>query len=334
VTIPRQRELSIAFQSDKPMRDYAGLARAVEDFGFDVLSIYSDLMYQPPVGPLTVAALATGRIRLGPASLNPFTLHPVEIAGQVATLDLASNGRAYWGISRGAWLDSVGIEQSRPVTRVREAIDVVEHLLAGKREPYNGKSFQLTEHHHLRYQVQRTHVPLLIGSWGPRLLALAGTQASEVKIGGSANPDVVPVVASRLGEGSQCGIVMGAVTIVDEDRDQARAAIRREMALYLPVVAKLDPTVEIDPELIQRMDALVTSGDQAAAGMLISDDLVDRFSFAGSPSDIIEQCEALFSAGATRIEFGTPHGITDASGIELLGRQVLPALRKGSHAGD
>jgi 5,10-methylenetetrahydromethanopterin reductase len=329
-----KRELSIAFQSDKPMRDYAGLARAVEDFGFDVLSIYSDLMFQPPVGALTVAAMGTERIRLGPASLNPFTLHPVEIAGQVATLDLASNGRAYWGISRGAWLDSIGIRQSRPVTRVREAIDVVEHLLAGKREPYSGECFQLSEHHHLRYQVQRAHVPLLIGSWGPKLLALAGTRAAEVKIGGSANPDVVPVVAKRLGESSQCGIVMGAVTIVDEDRDMARAAIRREMALYLPVVARLDPTVEVDPELLQRMDALVTQGDQEAAGKLIPEDLLTRFGFSGNPFDIIEQCEELFLAGATRIEFGTPHGLTGSTGLDLLGRQVLPALRGGQSAGN
>jgi 5,10-methylenetetrahydromethanopterin reductase len=332
VTNPRQ--VSIAFQSDKPMQEYAELAKAVEDFGFDVLSIYSDLMYQPPIGPLTVAAMATSRIRLGPASLNPFTLHPVEIAGQVATLDLASNGRAYWGISRGAWLDSVGVEQSRPITRVREAIDVVEHLLAGKREPYNGNCFQLTKHHHLRYQVQRSHIPLLIGTWGTKLLDLAGRRAAEVKIGGSANPDVVPVVAKRLGEGSQCGIVMGAVTIVDEDRDQARAAIRREMALYLPVVARLDPTVDVDPELLLRMDTLVTQGDQEAAGKLIPDDLLTRFGFCGNPFDIIEQCEELFLAGATRIEFGTPHGISGRSGLDLLGRQVLPALRGGQSAGN
>lgn len=332
MTSPRQ--LSIAFQSDKPMQEYAELARAVEDFGFDVLSIYSDLMYQPPIGPLTVAALATSRIRLGPASLNPFTLHPVEIAGQVATLDLASNGRAYWGISRGAWLDSIGIEQTRPITWMREAIDVVEHLLAGTRKPYSGECFELTEHHHLRYEVQRPHVPLLIGSWGPKLLAIAGQRAAEVKIGGSANPEVVPVVRQRLGGNSHCGIVMGAVTIVDEDRARARDAIRREMALYLPVVARLDPTVEVDPELLDRMDTLVTRGEHEAAGKLIPEDLLSRFGFSGSPFDIIEQCEELFLAGATRIEFGTPHGLTGTNGLDLLGRQVLPALRGGQSAGN
>lgn len=321
------REVALALQSDKPMQEYGPLARAVEDYGFDILSIYSDLMYQPPIGPLTAAALATSRIRLGPASLNPFTLHPVEIAGQVATLDSISNGRSYWGISRGAWLDSIGVEQSRAVTRVREAVDIVEHLLAGKREPYNGKIFTLTEHHQLKYQVLRPAVPLLVGSWGPKLLRFAGTRAAEVKVGGSTNPDVVPVVRDLLGPVSDTGIVMGAVTIVDDDRDVARKAIRSEMALYLPVVARLDPTIEIDPELVNRMDALVAKDDQAAAGKLIPDDLVTRFSFSGNANDIIEQCEALFAAGASRVEFGTPHGIDGRRGIEILGTTVLPALR-------
>lgn len=323
----RPREVAIALQSNKQAREYAELASAIEAFGFDVLSVYSDLMYQPPIVPLAVAAQATSRIRLGPASLNPYTVHPVEMAGQVATLDMLSNGRAYWGISRGAWLDSLGIKQTRPVSRVCEAVDVVEHLLAGRREPYNGSIFQLTEQHVLRYEILRPHVPLLVGSWGPKLLGFAGKRAAEVKIGGSTNPDILPVITDRLGAGSLTSIVMGAVTICDEDRNLARAMIRTEMALYLPVVARLDPTTTVDPELVKRMDALVSAGDQEAAGKLIPDDLLNRFGFAGNPSDIIGQCEALFEAGATRIEFGTPHGTSAGKGIDLLGRVVLPALR-------
>lgn len=322
------RELSIALQSNWPMSDYGPLAQQIESLGFDALSIYSDLMYQPPIGPLIAAALATDRIRLGPASLNPFTLHPVEIVGQIATLDSASNGRAYWGISRGAWLDSLGLQLEHPLTRIREAVDIVEHLLSGKQEAYAGRIFRLNEHHTLQYPVLRKRIPLLIGSWGPKLLGFAGRRADEAKIGGSANPDLVPTVRSWLGTSSPCRIVLGAVTIVDQDREQARAAIRQQMALYLPVVAPLDPTVQVDPELLARISALAERGETASAGELIPDHLIDRFSFAGTPSDIIDQCEALFDAGAGRIEFGTPHGIDSHLGIDLLGRKVLPALQR------
>ncbi len=330
-----QRELSIAFQSDMLPTDYAELAQRVEGYGFDALSIYADLLFQPPIVALAVAASATRTIRLGPASLNPYTLHPVEIAGQIASLDLLSGGRAFLGLSRGAWLDEIGVVQERPLSRLREAIDVVEHLLGGRREPYEGQHFRLTEHHALRYPVERERIPLLLGSWGKQTLGMAGERADEVKIGGSANPDIVPVVREWIASGAaragrdpgQIGICLGAVTVVDEDREVARSLIRREMALYLPVVATLDPTVAIEPELLARIDALVTRGETVQAGALIPDDLLDRFSFAGNPDDIIVQCEALFDAGVTRIELGTPHGVTPARGLRLLGERVLPALR-------
>ena len=56
-------------------------------------------------------ARVTERIRLGPAALNPFTLHPYEIAGQIALLDSVSDGRAYLGLAKGAWLDRLGLEE-------------------------------------------------------------------------------------------------------------------------------------------------------------------------------------------------------------------------------
>ena len=45
------------------------------------------------------------------------------------------------------------------------------------------------------------------------------------------------------------------------------------------------------------------------------------------PSDIIARCEELYEAGVDRIEFGTPHGLSSAAGISLLGNRVLPSLK-------
>ncbi len=332
--MPR-REVSLAFQTNKPPAAYAELARATEAYGFDALTVYGDLLFQPPIGPLLLMAQATSRIRLGAAGYNPYTLHPVEIAGQVAMLDALSGGRAYWGILRGAWLDSIGIEQRKPVQTVREAIGVVRHLLAGKRERFDGDVFRLTEQHALPYDVARADVPLLVGAWGAGLAAVAGELAHEIKIGGSANPNVIPVIrgrvavgAARAGRGADdTGIVIGAVSVVDEDGDAARRKAKREVALYLPVCAALDPTVQIDPELLARVQAAIDRGDADAAAALISDDLLGRFAFAGTPADLIQHAEALFAAGASRVEFGTPHGLTDTGGVLLLGEKVLPALR-------
>lgn len=55
MTTPPTR-ISVALQGDKHPSKYAPLARLVEELGFDTLSLYSDLFYQPPIVPLTVAA--------------------------------------------------------------------------------------------------------------------------------------------------------------------------------------------------------------------------------------------------------------------------------------
>lgn len=330
-----QREVSIAFQSNKTPLEYTTLARQAESYGFDMVSVYGDLMFQPPIGPLLLMAQTTTRIRLGAASYNPYTLHPVEIAGQVALLDAVSNGRAYWGIVRGAWLDSLGLMQPKPVTTVREAIGLVRHLLAKRHEPFAGEVFHLDAHSSLQYDVRRPEVPLLVGAWGPRLAAVAGELADEMKVGGSANPAVLPLMRERIATGTlrvrrrrdTVGLVVGAVTVVDEDGNAARRKAKAELALYLPTVAALDPTVSVDPELVARVQECVKRGASDEAAALLSDDLLYPFTFAGTPADIIAHAEALFAAGATRIEFGTPHGLSNMSGVRLLGEKVLPALR-------
>jgi 5,10-methylenetetrahydromethanopterin reductase len=122
---PPGRELGLALQTDKPVGAYAELARRAEDAGFDVVTTFNDLWFQPALPALLEIAAATTRVRVGPSCLNPFTLHPVELAGQVAAVDRASGGRAFLGLAAGAWLEALGVDVSLPLTSVREAWEVV-----------------------------------------------------------------------------------------------------------------------------------------------------------------------------------------------------------------
>ncbi len=319
------RELGLALQTDKPVGAYAPLARAAEEAGFDVVTVFNDLWFQPALPPLLEIAAATRRVRVGPSCLNPFTLHPVEIAGQVAALDHASHGRAFLGLAAGAWLESLGVEQRAPATALREAWEVVRLLLAGDDAGFAGTRFSLPAGARLRYPRERKVVPLLVGTWSPLLAAVAGAAAEELKAGGSANPELVPVLRERIGRDA-VGIVLGAVTVVDEDSARARAAARREVAMYVDVVGALDPTVAVDPELLARIRALVAAGDHDGAGALIGDELLDRFAFAGTPAQVAAHAEAVLDAGALRVDFGTPHGIDERHGVELLCRDVVPRV--------
>lgn len=271
-------EFGLGLRGDTPHA--ARLARSAEESGFAVVTVFNDLGYGEPLPVALAAASATRRVRLGVACYNPYTLTPAEIARQVATLDAASDGRAYVGLARGAWLDQAGVAQPHPVETVRAAAGTIRQLVGGK-------------------------VPLLIGGWGERIVRLAGEIADELKIGGSANPDLVPVMSERLGNPS-VGIVFGAVTVVDQDRSAARALALEKVAMYVDVVARLDPTVDVS--------------------LLDTEAMLDRFAFAGTPQDVTRQVRGLFDAGVKRVEFGAPFGLDGEAGLRMLGQRVLPGF--------
>lgn len=332
-------ELGIALQSDKRPGVYAALAHAAEAHGIDVVSVYADLMFQPPLPALLEIAAATDSVRLGPACLNPFSQHPFEIASQLATLDMASDGRAFLGLARGTWLDAVGIDQPGPVEALEEAAAVIAALLRHDPSGFAGTTFRLAPKTTLRYETCRQAVPLLIGTWSRRTAQLAGRIADEVKVGGSANPAMVEVIRRHVNAGaaatgrdpSEVGIVLGAVSVVDEDGERARALARTEVAMYLAVVAELDPTVDVPAELLDRVRTLVAAGSHDEAGRSIPDELLDRFAFSGTPEHVADQVNAVLAAGARRVDLGTPNGLTDESGVDLIGRRVLPLVRTAAH---
>jgi 5,10-methylenetetrahydromethanopterin reductase len=266
-----------------------------------VLSVFHDLLFQPALYPLLLMARATERVRLGPAALNPSTLHPVELAGQAAALDLASGGRAYLGLVAGAWLERLGLDTSAPVERMREAVEIVQRLFAGDESGFRGSHFTLAPGARFEYEPARQRMPLMIGTWKPRMAALAGKVADEVKIGGCANPDMVRLMREWIGN-DDVGIVVGAVTVVDEDGTAARARAQAEVEMYLEVIGALDPTVAGPPPL-------------------------GKFCLAGTPEEVAAHARELLDAGAKRVEFGTPQGLTTARGVDLLCDRVLPLLR-------
>jgi 5,10-methylenetetrahydromethanopterin reductase len=324
-----KREISIAFQTDKTAAQYVGLAKLVNNYDFDAVSVYCDAPFHPPYAPLMLMAPHIEHARVGVAAVPPSRIHPIDIAAQTALLAELARGGVYVGIARGAWLADHAINEHRPALQaIREAVDIVRYMLSGQSGGYQGRVYQLAAHVRAPYPLPERPIPVLIGTWGQRLAALAGEIADEVKIGGSANPDLVPVMRAYIGVGvEKTGIVMGAVSVVDEDRDRARYAARRAAALYLPVVAGLDPTLSIELALIERLQTLANQGDWDSAARLISDDLLDRFALSGSAHDIIDHANRLFAAGTSRIDFGTPHGLPSESGIRILGQQVVPALR-------
>jgi len=211
----------------------------------------------------------------------------------------------------------------------------VRALLSGDERGYAGAAYRLAPGVRLRYPLPSRVPPLLLGTWGRRGAALGGEIADEVKVGGSANPAVVPVIRDRVRAGALAAgrspaavrLVLGAVTVVDRDGAAARRRARTEVARYQAVVADLDPTTELPDGFAGRLRELVAAGRDEAAGALIPDEVLDRFAFSGTPAHVAGQARRVLEAGAGRIDFGAPHGLSDAEGVALLGTAVLPRLR-------
>jgi 5,10-methylenetetrahydromethanopterin reductase len=228
------------------------------------------------------------------------------------------------------------LAQPRPLAHLRDAAAIVRALLSGDARGYRGAAYRLAPGVRLRGSLPGRVPPLLLGAWGPRGAALAGEIADEIKVGGSANPLVAALVLDRVRAAASASgrpsdavrVVLGAVTVVDRDGAAARRRARTEVAKYLAVVGSLDETVVLPSGLAGRVRELVAAGADEAAGALVPDDVLDLFSFSGTPEQVASLAQRVLDAGAGRIDFGAPHGLTDFGGVELLGREVLPLLRR------
>ncbi|MEJ7649586.1 MAG: LLM class flavin-dependent oxidoreductase [Nakamurella sp.] len=327
---PDRPEVSIALQTDKTPTAYAELAITAERAGFDGVSVFADLGFQPPALALATIAAHTHAVRLGVACHSPAYTHPVDIAAQVATLDLFSGGRAYCGLARGAWLDGLGVPNAGGLDRLAESVTIIRALLDGDDRGFTGRHLRLPPGFQLKGTLPQQRPAMLIGTWGRRTARMAGELGvEEVKIGGSANPAMTALMRSWLPP--EVRLVIGAVTVCDADPEVARTLARQQVCLYLDVVGALDPTVGIAPTTLADLRSFVASGNTEAAAALVSDELLDAFTFAGTAEQIAAHARACLAAGADRIEFGTPHGPDPVRGVELLG-SVLPQIRSAATA--
>jgi 5,10-methylenetetrahydromethanopterin reductase len=325
--------IGLSFRAEADPRRLAAIAAKAARFDFAALSVWDDLGDPPPLPLLLALAARNDTARLGFACLAvPKYASFDGVVGALATLQSMRSGPMFLGLAPGAWLERVGLRPAA-VSQVREAALVARYLSERRSEGFAGRHYRVEPGFRLNFETPAAPLPILIGGWGEKLLALAGELADEVKIGGSAAPELPRIARQRLAAGARLrerdpaaiGVVMGAVTVVSEDGGLARREARRRAATYIPVVGPLDPVARRDfPDALEAIRAAMKRGDVVAAANAVPDDLLNRFAFAGTPSHVIGQVEALLTAGATRVDLGSPHGLDPLEGIDLIGAQVLP----------
>src|SRR5882672_12549783 len=128
----------------RPLPDVAAFVAQCEDAGFDGVGIHD----HPSSGrdaylALALAARATARLRLFPATSSPVVRHPLLLASLAHSLEEIAPGRALLTVAPGfISTRSMGRPRAR-IAVMREAIRDLRQLLAGQEVAFGSGSTRL-----------------------------------------------------------------------------------------------------------------------------------------------------------------------------------------------
>src|SRR5271154_6692809 len=153
-------------------------AKQMEDMGFDGLTALQ--IYAPPFVPLTVAALATQRIRIATGIAVAATRSPLETAMLAMDLDRVSQGRFILGLGTGVLsvnMGSYGLPEYKLVAHLRDTVSAVRHIVSGAHkglQPYSGAYFKADfKEVMVTAPPVREQIPLWIAALRDRVLQLS-----------------------------------------------------------------------------------------------------------------------------------------------------------------
>lgn len=125
---------------------------------------------------LAAAGGAVSGIEYGTAVVATYPRHPVTLAQQALTTQLAVGGRLTLGIGlshRVIIEDMYGMSFARPAAHMREYLDILLPLLKDGVADVSGSTLSA----HLDIKIPRRSTPVLLAAMAPRMLELAGTRA-------------------------------------------------------------------------------------------------------------------------------------------------------------
>ena len=326
-------KFSLRFNNDRPVSDYVTYARAAESAGFDQFWVSNDLFLRSAPVILSAVAMATERIEIGSCILNPYTIHPAEIAMFAATLDELSGGRFNLGISSGAedFMQWLGIEFRYPRTLVLEAIEAIKKLTANENAATRGKALNWTDEAWLRFESRR-RVPIYLGAMSPKMLEAMG----EVADGGlpllfppEHYQSILPYVEAGLARAGRSlddfDLAACIWCSISADQAAAEAVLADKIAYYghamSPLILGQLGLTREDFEPIRR--AYHIDGDIDKARGMVSAKML-HIGIAGTTDALIGRLESLVELGVRHLSFGPPLGPDILAAINAIGRDVIP----------
>ncbi len=330
-------KLSLQLHSLRSPDEWIDLARVAEEIGFAELHIAERLDFPYPTWPtLFLMAEHTARLGLGTGVTNPYSRHPAVTAKMIAMLDSYSRGRAAPGIGQGdLWqFDQLGIAHHRPLAALREAVQVIRYLLAGRDDGFQGQVFSLAPKLGFMWKGYREHTPIFVGSRSPGGMRVAGEVADELHLPNCVAAEFVALAQAQVRRGmAKAGRAGPAIPLssspqcgISLDRQAAVRHAQERIGGFIEWMKVPCGLMGIDGEESSRLSEAKRRGDHEYLYRNVTPRYLAAFAVAGTPREVIEQLERLADLGFDHITLNEPGPNLDDA-LELLGREVLPHFR-------
>ena len=339
--------------------DYAPRAAArAEAEGWDgMVVVDSQNLSGDPFVALALAARETSALALGTGVTNPATRHPAVAAAAIASVHVASGGRAHLGIGRGdSALAHLGMAPAS-VDVLERFVLVARAYLRGARvsfddlRPFAREGARPVDALGLadRPEDSRLHwvaadaalapVPVEVVATGPRMLEVAGRLADRTLLAVGADGERVAWAADAARAAGATSLAAFVNVVAHDDVSVARrvgagglTTFARFSAMDGKVRTPIDESsADVLRDVHRNYDMKQhTRAGSPQAGRLTAE-FVDRFGVLGPPSYCIERLTELAALGIDRFIVVGPSIDADRDEARRAHRtfveEVLPALR-------
>ncbi|MHB8730241.1 MAG: LLM class flavin-dependent oxidoreductase [bacterium] len=302
----------------EPLKKVVSVAKLAEELGFEHF-VHADQRFSGEKDvfvTLAADALNTTTIKLGPCVSDPFCRIPAMLAAAIASLDELSGGRALLALGAGgSGFAEMHLERKHVNEALRETVTMIRALFSGETVNFDGRLYKLTNAR-LRFDV-RPDIPILIASRSPLNLELAGEMADGALIATYASKAQLAFAIERVRAGAEKAgrrledvrLISWVYTSISDDGRQAVENVRPFVTQALlntspeAYPAILDGFDDALPAFLGQCRAMGRSGLDAAYQdrTHLTDEVIKRFSVAGTAEDCIEKIEEITSFGINEI---------------------------------
>jgi 5,10-methylenetetrahydromethanopterin reductase len=304
--------LAIGFNPVLPIREAIRLAQRVESKGYESIWFHESLYQRDIVTYISSIALSTSTIKIGSGIVNTFTRHPVTAAITFATLGELSKGRVIMGIGLGSFptIPKIGykifpVNETRPLLRIREYVDIVRNLWTGQNVTLKGNFFTVED---LKLEVnQELKIQIYIASLSQRTLSYAGAKADGAILSPALNTAEATarmVNFVREGERNANRVVDKAsyiLTSLDPDPAKAREVVRSFYFFLYQLAEIIKPAdleeYDVKPESLERFREAWRKKDLTEAKRLVPEAAIDAITLSGKVDEAEERLTRFIKSG-------------------------------------